>query len=62
LTDDPLFNHFDFAWSHHSDLLAYVRFDQSSMNQPPEIGMIDPFTGQATQLIRGGYTPRWLPP
>ncbi len=62
LTDDPLFNHFDLAWSHNSGLLAYVRFDQSSMNQPPEIWMIDPFTGQATQLIKGGYAPRWLPP
>ena len=62
LTDDPLFNHYDFVWSQSGDRLAYARFDQSALTQPPEIWMIDPYTGQATQLIEGGYSPQWLSP
>ena len=61
LTNEPLYNHFDFAWSPASDRLVYVRFDQSTMTQPPEIWIIDPSTGQAMQLVKGGYAPQWIP-
>jgi Tol biopolymer transport system component len=62
LTDDPLFNHFDFSWNSSGDRLAYVRFDQSSMTGPPSIWMVDLNTNEATQLVEGGYSPFWLPP
>jgi Tol biopolymer transport system component len=61
LTNDPLYNHFEFAWSPAGDRLAYVRFNQSALTEPPEIWLIDPFSGQPTQLISGGYAPQWMP-
>jgi Tol biopolymer transport system component len=65
LTNDPLYNHYDFAWNPASDRLAFVRFNQSTLTQPPEVWTIDPAiaaaTGQATQIIIGGYAPQWLP-
>jgi hypothetical protein len=61
LTNDPLYNHYDFAWSPSSDRLAFVRFNQSALTQPPEVWTIDPLSGQATQIIIAGYAPQWLP-
>jgi Tol biopolymer transport system component len=65
LTNDPLYNHYDFAWSPASDRLAFVRFNQSALTEPPEVWTIDPAvaaaTGQATQIIIGGYAPQWIP-
>jgi Tol biopolymer transport system component len=61
LTNDPLYNHYDFAWSPAGERLAFVRFNQSTLNEPPEVWTIDPLTGQATQIILGGYAPVWVP-
>ncbi|MEW5867898.1 MAG: Ig-like domain-containing protein [Chloroflexota bacterium] len=61
MTNEPDFNHFDFAWSPDGDQLAYVRFDQTALIAPPEIWLMDPFTGRAIQLIVGGYAPKWIP-
>jgi Tol biopolymer transport system component len=61
LTDEPLYSHFEFAWSPGGDLLAYVRFNQSALTEPPELWVIDPFTARATELVVGGYAPQWLP-
>lgn len=61
LTNDPLYNHYDFAWSPASDRLAFVRFNQSTLTQPPEVWTIDPQSGQATQIITAGYAPQWIP-
>jgi Tol biopolymer transport system component len=61
LTNDPLYNHYDFAWSPAGDRLAFVRFNQSTLTEPPEVWTVDPATGQATQIIIGGYAPQWLP-
>jgi dipeptidyl aminopeptidase/acylaminoacyl peptidase len=60
LTDDGLYNHFDFAWSPAGDLLAYTRFNQTALTEPPEIWLTDPLTAQAVQLVQGGYSPQWL--
>ena len=61
LTDEPLYNHFEFTWSPAGDRLAYVRFNQSVLTEPPEIWLIDPITKQAEQLVVGGYSPQWIP-
>ena len=61
LTSDPFYNHFMLAWSPASDQLAYMRFNQSSPTEPPEIWLIDPLTSQALQLVVGGYDPQWIP-
>lgn len=69
LTNDPLYNHYDFAWNPAGDRLAFVRFNQSLLTEPPEVWTIDPAaagettaaTEQATQIIIGGYAPQWIP-
>jgi Tol biopolymer transport system component len=61
LTDEPLYNHFEFTWSPDGNRLAYVRFNQSVLTEPPEIWLIDPVTKQAEQLVVGGYSPQWIP-
>ncbi len=61
LTADPLYNHFDFAWSPDGGQLAYVRFNQSLLTEPPEIWITNPLTGQTSRIITGGYAPQWIP-
>jgi hypothetical protein len=61
LTDAPDYNHFDFAWSPDGSQLAYVRFDQSLLTEPPEIWVIDVTSGATTQITIGGYSPQWIP-
>ncbi len=41
LINDPLYNHYDFAWSPAGDRLAFVRFNQSLLTEPPEVWTID---------------------
>lgn len=61
LTNDPVYNHYDFAWSPGGERLAFARFDQSALTEPPQVWTIDPQTGRATQILSGGYAPRWIP-
>jgi Tol biopolymer transport system component len=61
LTEDPDYNHFDFAWSPDGRRIAYVRFNQSLLTEPPEVWIMDVQTGEQTQLIAGGYSPQWIP-
>jgi Tol biopolymer transport system component len=61
LTDDPFYNHYDFAWNPEGEELAYVRFNQDLMTEPPEIWLIRADGTLARQLIIGGYAPQWMP-
>jgi len=61
LTDEPLYSHFEFAWSPEGELLAYVRFNQTLLTEPPELWVIDPSTARAAQVVIGGYAPQWIP-
>ena len=61
LTDEPYFNHYDFAWSPPGDQLAYVRFNKTTLTEPPEIWLINSDGSNATRLITGGYAPQWIP-
>lgn len=61
LTDEPLYNHYQFAWSLSGDQLAYVRFNQSALTEPPEIWIMDLLSGSESRLVVGGYSPRWTP-
>jgi len=61
LTEDPYYNHYDFAWSPLGDQLAYVRFNKDALIEPPEIWLVDMLNEQATRLITGGYAPQWIP-
>jgi Tol biopolymer transport system component len=61
LSDEPNYNHYDFAWSPKGDQIAYLRFDQTTMNKPPELWLMDADGSEAIQLVIGGYNPRWIP-
>lgn len=61
LTNDPLFNHYEFAWAPTGKQLAYVRFNQTVPTEPPEIWVVDPVKARSTLLVVGGYAPLWTP-
>ena len=61
LTEDPNFKHSDFAWHPDGFTLAYVRFNQLELTEPPELWVIDSDGREATQLIIGGFAPQWIP-
>jgi len=61
LTNDPYFNYYEFAWSPDGDQLAFVRFNQTEMTEPPELWVINPDGSAAQKLIVGGYAPQWIP-
>lgn len=61
LTNDPFYNHFDFAWSPTGEFIAYMRFNQTDLTSLPEIWVINPKTLQTTRLVEGGFSPQWIP-
>jgi Tol biopolymer transport system component len=61
MTNDPYYNHYDFAWSPTGDFLAYARFDQTKPTELPEIWVMNPITGASTKIVTGGFLPLWIP-
>jgi Tol biopolymer transport system component len=55
------YNHYDLAWSHNGSTLAYVRFNQQDISDPPELWMVDAAGSDPVQLVIGGYSPVWIP-
>jgi Tol biopolymer transport system component len=61
LTDEPLYTHYDFAWSPDGEQIAYVRFHQTVLTLPPELWIIQTDGSDPLQLVIGGYAPQWAP-
>ncbi|HSB65967.1 MAG TPA: Ig-like domain-containing protein [Anaerolineales bacterium] len=61
IIDEADYNHYDLAWRQDSSQLAYVRFNQESISDPPELWMINVDGGKPIQLKVGGYSPIWIP-
>ncbi len=61
LTQDPQYNHYDIAWSPTGQQLAFVRFNQTLMTEPPEVWTISLDGSRAERQVAGGYAPQWLP-
>jgi Tol biopolymer transport system component len=61
ITNEPIYNHFDFTWSPNGKLLVYVRFLQTDLTQAPELWIYDMSIENAWRLLRGGFAPRWIP-
>jgi Tol biopolymer transport system component len=61
ITDDPDYNHADFAWYPNGEFLAFVRYQQTTLIEPPEIWIIYPDGTGAARLMIGGYAPQWIP-
>jgi Tol biopolymer transport system component len=61
ITDDPNYTHYQFAWSPDGKQLAYVRFDQTILTNPPEIWLLTLINAERTSLVENGYWPQWIP-
>jgi Tol biopolymer transport system component len=61
LTNEPAYHHSSLDWNASSDALAFMRFNQSELSQPPEIWLYGLELGEARPLAVGGYLPRWIP-
>lgn len=61
ITNNPDFNHADFAWHPNGGYLAFVRHKQTTMSDPPEIWIILADGTDAVRLVIGGYVPQWIP-
>ncbi len=61
LTDAPDYNHTAFAWHPDGQRLAYVRYNNAQISEPPEIWVINRSGTGKTRLVINGYAPRWLP-
>jgi Tol biopolymer transport system component len=61
LTDEPAYSHSGFAWSPDGQQLAYLRFNQESLTDPPELWIMNADGSDRIQLLAGGYSPQWIP-
>ena len=60
VTDEPLYHHYDFMWSSDGDQIAYMRSNQASLDELPELWLSDIDGSNAVQLVIGGYAPKWI--
>jgi len=61
ITTEADYNHYDLAWSWDGSRLAYVRFNQVSIADPPELWMVNTDGSNPAQLVIGGYSLIWVP-
>lgn len=55
------YQHTSFAWHPDGKMLAYVRYNQAALSDPPEIWLIDVNGGEPLRLIINGFQPGWVP-
>jgi dipeptidyl aminopeptidase/acylaminoacyl peptidase len=61
ITQQPQYNHYAFSWSPTGDRIAYVRFNQTQLTEPPEVWVIHADGSQPQKIVTGGYAPQWIP-
>jgi Tol biopolymer transport system component len=61
ITNEPQYNHYNFTWKPDGKQIAYVRFNQTIMTEPPEIWLTNPDGSGQLLLVRNGFAPQWLP-
>jgi Tol biopolymer transport system component len=61
LTEAVDHNHTAFTWDPDETQVAYVRYNQAELAEPPEIWLIDLVTGENYRLLINGFAPRWIP-
>jgi Tol biopolymer transport system component len=61
LTDEVDFQHTSFAWHPAGQTLAYVRYNQAALSEPPEIWLIQASGEDPLRLIINGFAPGWVP-
>ena len=61
LTDIVDYQHTSFAWHPDGRQLAYVRYNQAALSDPPEIWLTNTTGGEPLRLIINGFQPGWIP-
>lgn len=61
ITSEADYNHYDLAVSLDSRMVAYVRFNQVTIADPPELWVANADGSNPVQLVIGGYSPTWIP-
>ena len=60
-TDEVDYHHTSFSWHPDGKELAYVRYNQASLSEAPEIWLLDTSSGETLRLIINGFAPGWIP-
>lgn len=61
LTDAVDYHHTSFAWHPIENQLAFVRYNQAKLSDPPEIWVINSDGSNPLRLIINGFKPGWIP-
>ena len=61
LTDEMDYHHTSFAWHPDGERLAFVRYNQAKLSEPPEIWMTNRDGTEKIRLIINGFSPSWIP-
>ena len=61
LTDAVDYHHTSFVWHPAGNQLAYVRYNQAKLSDPPEIWLINKDGTNNLRLIINGFAPTWIP-
>jgi dipeptidyl aminopeptidase/acylaminoacyl peptidase len=61
LTTAVDFHHTSFAWHPDGNRLAYVRYNQAKLSDPPEIWLINRDGSENLRLIINAFAPSWIP-
>jgi len=55
------YHHTSISWHPGDTKLAYVRYNQAKLSDPPEIWLINPDGTENMRLIINGFAPAWIP-
>jgi len=61
LTDEMDFHHTSFTWHPDGEKLAFVRYNQAKLSEPPEIWLTNRDGTEKFRLIINGFSPSWIP-
>ena len=61
LTASVDYHHTSFIWHPAGNQLAYVRYNQAKLSDPPEIWLINKDGTNNMRLIINGFAPTWIP-
>jgi Tol biopolymer transport system component len=61
LTESIDYQHTAFSWHPDGKQLAFVRYNQATLSEAPEIWLIDTTSTVAMRLIINGFAPGWIP-
>jgi dipeptidyl aminopeptidase/acylaminoacyl peptidase len=61
LTDEVDYQHTSFAWHPDGNQIAYVRYNQAALSEPPEVWLVSADGENPLRLIINGFAPEWIP-